>query len=93
MEIYRLENETEEDMAVAAGEEEGAFWTWPEGSPAEEEEEQAGAAADATAAAAGAEQTGATPGLPPFLGRRPGAGAGTGGVERAGEDRAETVAA
>lgn len=88
MELHE-EHGAEED-AAAAGEEEGAFWTWPEGDAEEAAGEETGAAADAAAAA---EQTGAAPGLPPFFGRRPAAGAGAGGVDRAGDDRGETVPA
>lgn len=70
----------EEHDAAALSDEEGDFFTWPEGSGGTEAE-----------AAAGAEQAGVAPGLPPFLGRRPAAGAG--GVDRTGDDRRETVAA
>ncbi|CAM9247463.1 unnamed protein product [Pylaiella littoralis] len=70
----------EEHNAAALSDEEGDFFTWPEGSGGTEAE-----------AAADAEQAGVAPGLPPFLGRRPAAGAG--GVDRTGDDRRETVAA
>lgn len=73
--------------ATAADQEEGDFWTWQEGS------DDAEAAMEGEQAGADAEQAEVAPGLPPFLGRRPAAGAGAGGVDRTGDERRETVAA
>eukprot|EP00752_Nemacystus_decipiens_P005134 g4658.t1 len=82
-----------DDASAAAASEDalGGFWTGSEGINSEmteeeqQEEEQTGDA--------GEQAGGAAPTLPPFFGRRPAAGAGGGGVDRAGDDRGETVAA
>eukprot|EP00903_Cladosiphon_okamuranus_P008695 g8331.t1 len=95
VDLYNQEEELDGAAAAAAAGEEAReeHWMGPEGgtaaetmtAAAEEKEGQTGEAA---------EQPGGTaPALPPFFGRRPAAGVGGGGVDRAGDDRGDTVAA
>lgn len=93
IEMFRKARE-EAEGGVAAGSEDdqGDFWTWPEGGEGEVGQGSAAAATGAAGGGVGGDEAGASGSpLPPFLGRRPAAASGS--VERAGDDRGESVAA
>ena len=98
--MFEKAKEAEEGDVAAAGEgEDGKFWTSPEGGEGGGSEAAAATAATASATATGTaeklgvgEEGASGKPLPPFLGRRPAAASHGGGVERAGDERGESVA-
>lgn len=97
MEMFRKAKEAEGGVAAAGEDEQGQFWTWPEGGEGEIGQGSAAEAAEGAAAeklGAGEEAGASGHTLPPFLGRRPAAAASHGGgVERGGDERGEASAA